>query len=470
MQAPQPSLTDEAPEISHQAVPLRNKEVSDSGPGGRRPDISLQVPPRPIGFGSTSGVRALDHSQSFTKGISSSRGFLRALSFKRKGNVVDGERSSLLSSDPKTAADSSNMASISEIAWKRCTSLPVTPASNLSPSVATPISARTYTEQIKPHKEVDRSKVSRSLSVPGRNLVIVRSVSFSTRSEQEQQDPNDGMLCRKLYYYSFIELSILGQLDQITPVPVEVTSDEEIPEEEAVCRICFDVCDERNTFKMECSCKGDLRLVHEECLIKWFSTKRDKKCDVCRQEVQNLPVTLLRVTSSIQRQNRQTQGQQSLHPESISAWQDFVVLVLISTICYFFFLEQLLLPELKTQAIIISAPFAFTLGLLASIFAVILAIKEYIWTYAALEFALVALTVHLFYTVLHLMAIYAILLSSVLGFGIAMTINYAYIQFVTWRLQVSHDDHPASFLVLQITDDKHLPWLHFSSVEDTNAA
>lgn len=28
----------------------------------------------------------------------------------------------------------------------------------------------------------------------------------------------------------------------------------------------------------------------------------------------------------------------------------------------------------------------------------------------------------------------------------------------------------ASFLVLQITDDKHLPWLHFSSVEDTNAA
>jgi len=40
------------------------------------------------------------------------------------------------------------------------------------------------------------------------------------------------------------------------------------------------------------------------------------------------------------------------------------------------------------------------------------------------------------------MAIYAILLSSVLGFGIAMAINYAYIQFVTWRLQVSHDDNP----------------------------
>lgn len=290
-----------------------SKMVADLGSSMKRADLSLQIPSKHAGFGTGIGRKYSPHSPG-PRG-----GFFRALSFKKKVASSDGERSSLLISDHKVVPGSPLSAHFSSSNWQKCASLPVTPALNSSPSVSTPISARTHSEQQKSHSSriaASKASMSRSLSVPGRNFVIVRSMSFATH---EEHVPDTG--------------------DEITPAPGN--GDREIPEEEAVCRICLDACDQGNTFQMECSCKGDLRLVHEDCAIKWFSMKGNKTCDVCRQEVSNLPVTLLRVPSTSQHRQERNNSRR------MSAWQDFVVLVLISTICYFFFLEQLLVSFLR---------------------------------------------------------------------------------------------------------------------------
>ncbi|PKI51976.1 hypothetical protein CRG98_027628 [Punica granatum] len=187
---------------------------------------------------------------------------------------------------------------------------------------------------------------------------------------------------------------------------------EDIPEEEAVCRICLVELNEGGeTLKMECSCKGELALAHQDCAVKWFSIKGNKTCDVCRQEVKNLPVTLLRIQSV----------------------QEVPVLVIVSMLAYFCFLEQLLVGKMGTGAIAISLPFSCVLGLLSSMTASTMVKSRYIWVYASIQFALVVLFAHVFYSLVHLQAVLSVLFATFAGFGVAMSGSSILVEFLRWR-------------------------------------
>ncbi|KAL3506438.1 hypothetical protein ACH5RR_031820 [Cinchona calisaya] len=68
--------------------------------------------------------------------------------------------------------------------------------------------------------------------------------------------------------------------------------DEEILEEEAVCRFCFFLFEEdQNIFKTKCSCK--FTRIHEECAIEWSEIEcNSNNCEICEQEIRKIPVTL----------------------------------------------------------------------------------------------------------------------------------------------------------------------------------
>ena len=72
-----------------------------------------------------------------------------------------------------------------------------------------------------------------------------------------------------------------------------------------------------DTLKLECSCKGELSLAHQECAVKWFSIKGNRTCDVCKQVVQNLPVTLLRVQTARAHGGQQAEISQTRQGEII---------------------------------------------------------------------------------------------------------------------------------------------------------
>ncbi|MFS7983831.1 putative Zinc finger, RING-CH-type, Zinc finger, RING/FYVE/PHD-type [Helianthus anomalus] len=210
---------------------------------------------------------------------------------------------------------------------------------------------------------------------------------------------------------------------------------EDIAEEKATCKICIVELkeDADDTLKMECNCKGELVLAHQECAIKWFSIKGNKTCEVCKQEVKNLAVTLLRIQRSQRRIHRGNGAMQQLEVTRYRVWQDVSVLMIVSMLAYFCFLEKLLVDKMGSGAIVISLPFSCILGLLASMTSTTMVKRRYAWVYTGVQFALVVGFTYIFYSKLNVTWVLSVLLATFAGFSDAMCVTSIIYEFLKLR-------------------------------------
>ncbi|WVZ78315.1 hypothetical protein U9M48_026051 [Paspalum notatum var. saurae] len=231
---------------------------------------------------------------------------------------------------------------------------------------------------------------------------------------------------------------------------------QDIAAEEAVCRICMVALSEseEEVLKLECCCKGELALAHRACAIKWFSIKGNGTCDVCSQEVRNLPVTLRRLhghPTAIQAavalvqlaqdaQHQAAASAGSLDPTTTTGsnrrfrvWHGTPILVIISMLAYFCFLEQLLVGDHGTAALAISLPFACVLGLFSSLTTAKMVARTYVWIYSAVQFLFIVLFTHLFYRYVGMQAVISIILSTFAGFSVTICTNSVLLQILRWR-------------------------------------
>ncbi|XP_023513398.1 uncharacterized protein LOC111777897 isoform X2 [Cucurbita pepo subsp. pepo] len=357
---------------------------------------------------------------SSSRGKSSIKTLFPKLSFiYRSSSDVDEASSSAGTQEKAKASKPLSMATIfTPRSKQQASSLPVTPIAHYNPE-------STHDENNKGSEQESvrrgtQKRISRSLSLPANNKgrSIRRTDSFF-RVIPSTPRPKEGD----------------STLNTSTTVEIENkdSNGEDISEEDAVCRICMvELCEGGETLKMECSCKGALALAHQECAVKWFSIKGNKTCDVCKKEVQNLPVTLLKV-QSIRTQVFGAARTQQDNVNGYRVWQEFPVLVIVSILAYFCFLEQLLVAKMGTSAIAISLPFSCVLGLLSSMTSSTMVNRRFVWVYATVQFAMVVLFSHIFYSVVGVQAVLAIILATLTGLGIIMSGSSIIVEFLRWR-------------------------------------
>ncbi|KAG6422034.1 hypothetical protein SASPL_118595 [Salvia splendens] len=414
----------------------------------RRPNLSsLEIPERSleaalsditrIDIPSPSSTRAgLPPRPSSAKLKSSVKNMLSQKSFRGKIPSQETEKTVLIIpdvplSDKPSTSRSFSLNKLFSPSTKSVHSLPVTPTAVADPKPSLENHADLLSKTLQPEA---KKLMTRSFSVPvniktrslrrteshGGLIRVISKHHLPTTVENASPDISPeieaGIKPASLYFVLAIFQIVLVIADTNfytlgIPVVSRASIDdagEDIPEEEAVCRICLiELGEGGETLKLECSCKGELALAHQECAVKWFSIKGNKTCDVCKQDVRNLPVTLV--------------------------WQDVPVLVMVSMLAYFCFLEQLLVADMGPRALAISLPFSCVLGLLSSMIASTMVSKSYIWAYASFQFAIVILFAHIFYAVLNVNPILSVLLSSFTGFGIAISTNSLLVEYLRWR-------------------------------------
>ncbi|XP_017639678.1 uncharacterized protein LOC108481028 isoform X2 [Gossypium arboreum] len=376
--------------------------------------VAIKIPPTPsltprrVNFfltPSPSDARITGSSgPSSSRGKSSLKSLLPKVSFKHrnpnsdieKAANFDPESSSSSQGEKPVIASTLSLTKIFTPQMKRTSSMPVTRIAHLN----------------------SESAITGSLSISNRK----GSMWQFSRSLSLPLNRKEGNLRRMDSFFRVVPSTSRvkdGEINSNASVgPDTENSDhdgEDIPEEEAVCRICLvELCEGGETLKMECSCRGELALAHKDCAVKWFTIKGNKNCDVCNQEVQNLPVTLLRI--------------QSTRPQNVGAgvpgyrvWHEVPILVFLSMLSYFCFLEQLLIVKMGIGAIAISLPFACVIGLLSSMTSSTMATRRFVWIYASIQFVLVVIFAHIFYSQVKVQAILSILLATFSGFGVTMS-------------------------------------------------
>ncbi|XP_040258621.1 uncharacterized protein [Aegilops tauschii subsp. strangulata] len=61
-------------------------------------------------------------------------------------------------------------------------------------------------------------------------------------------------------------------------------------EEEQKCRICRHPAEPERPLRHPCACRGNIRFVHDDYQLRWLSTTRQRRCEVCGQEISIRPI------------------------------------------------------------------------------------------------------------------------------------------------------------------------------------